>query len=119
MTERQAVDIFAPESRIPIPAGFVARLLRHLGNPPGAQAALQAAAEETELSEWDAADTARVGRPFLAAALERGEIPHTVTPHGGTWIVRLSDLLAWMQADDAKRRAAADELTRMNEELLP
>lgn len=110
------MDIFAPECRIPIPAGFVGRLLHHLGNPAGAAEAIRSAAEETELSEWDAADIALVGRPYLAAAMERGEIPHTVTPYGGTWIVRLSDLLTWMHADDAKRQAAADELTRLTQD---
>ena len=68
-----------------------------------------------ELTTQQAADMMNVSRPYLIGLLERQEIPYR-------WVgrhrrIRYSDLVAFIEADEVKRRAAIDELTRLDQEL--
>lgn len=67
-----------------------------------------------ELTTQQAADALNVSRPFLIRLLEAGEIEYrTVGSHRR---VNAASLVAYQQADDARRRTAADALSAETEE---
>ena len=68
-----------------------------------------------ELTSQQAADMMNVSRPFLIGLLERGEIPYRLV--GRHRRIQYADLIAFSEADDVKRRAAIEELTRLDQEL--
>jgi len=72
-------------------------------------------ATNSELSTQQAADLANVSRPFLIKLLDQGEITHRKV--GKHRRIPTEALLAYLAEDDAKRRAAADELTQLSAEL--
>jgi excisionase family DNA binding protein len=56
-----------------------------------------------------------VSRPFLIKLLESGEIPYrTVGKHRR---IAAEDLIEYKRHDDLKRRAAADDLAALSQEL--
>jgi excisionase family DNA binding protein len=58
-----------------------------------------------------------VSRPHLIGLLEAGEIDyHKVGKHRR---IKVSSLLAYMRADDRRRRAAADELSALTQDMDP
>ena len=68
-----------------------------------------------ELTTQQAADMMNVSRPYLIGLLEHHEIPYRLV--GRHRRIRYSDLIAYIEADEVKRRAAIDELTALDQEL--
>lgn len=67
------------------------------------------------LTTQQAADMLNVSRPYLIGLLESGQIPYTMV--GTHRRVAFESLLEYQRGDYQRRRAVADELTRLGEEL--
>ena len=97
---------------IPRPAfELLARLLAHLAAGQG----VSIVPSQAELTTQQAADMLNVSRPYLIGLLERGEIEYRKV--GTHRRILAESLMTYMREDDRKRRAAADELTALSEEM--
>lgn len=68
-----------------------------------------------ELTTQEAADILNMSRPTLIKLLDSGDIPHSRT--GNRRKVAFVDVMNYKQDIDAKRLAALDELTALDQEL--
>lgn len=99
--EGHRVDIVVPHSAVIV----LARALESFAEGDG----VTVLPAEAELTTQQAADALNVSRPYLIGLLERGEIEYrTLGTHRR---VKASSLVAYLKADDARREAAADELS--------
>jgi excisionase family DNA binding protein len=67
------------------------------------------------LTTQQAADLLNVSRPYLIGLLESRQIPYTMV--GTHRRIGFDSLLEYQRGDYQRRRSAADELTRLGEEL--
>jgi excisionase family DNA binding protein len=97
---------------VPRPAAvMLAQVLQLLAGGQG----VQIMPERAMLTTQQAADTINVSRPYLIGLLEQGKIPYEMV--GTHRRIAFVDLLEYKRRDDQERRAAADELTALGEEL--
>lgn len=97
---------------IPRPTAILfAQILGALADGKG----VQIVPKQMELTTQQAANLLNVSRPYLITLLESGKIPFRKV--GRHRRVTVEALMAYQRRDDAERRAVADELTALSEEL--
>ncbi len=97
-----------------VPRGAVellARILAHMAAGQG----VSVVPAHAELTTQQAADLLNVSRPFLVGLLDDDEIEYRRV--GKHRRIKAQSLMAYMARDDQERREAADELTRLNQEM--
>lgn len=103
-----------PEDALVVPRPVVAMIAHVLGQLAAGHG-VSVIPSEAELTTQQAADMLNVSRPYLIGLLESGEIPYrTVGRHRR---VTFEALMEFKRHDDAKRRAAADDLADLSQEL--
>lgn len=103
-----------PQETLVVPRGAVellAQVLAHMAVGQG----VSVVPAHAELTTQQAAGLLNVSRPFLIGLLEAGEIEYRKV--GKHRRIKAQSLMAYMARDDQKRREAADELTRLNQEM--
>lgn len=105
-----------PQERLVVPRGAVELLARILAYMAAGQG-VSVVPSHAELTTQQAAELLNVSRPFLIGLLDGGEIEYRKV--GKHRRIQAQSLLAYMARDDQKRREAADELARLDQELGP
>lgn len=90
---------------------LLAGMLAHLG----AGRTVSVVHQDTELTTQQAADMLNVSRPYLIGLLDAGEIEYGYV--GTHRRIKASSLMEYKRQDDERRRAAADELTQLDQEM--
>jgi excisionase family DNA binding protein len=97
---------------IPRPTAIMfAQILDFLGQGRG----VQIIPKEAELTTQQAAGILNVSRPYLIGLLESGKIPFRKV--GRHRRITFEALMEYKRQDDLERRAAADDLAELSEEL--
>lgn len=103
-----------PQETLVLPRGAVELLARVLAHMAAGQG-VSVVPAHAELTTQQAAVLLNVSRPFLIGLLEGGEIEYRKV--GKHRRIKARSLMAYMARDDQARREAADELTRLNQEM--
>lgn len=90
---------------------LLAQVLEHLAHGE----AVSVVPAHAELTTQQAADILNVSRPFLIRLLEKGAIEYRKV--GTHRRVTMASLMDYRRRDDQRRREAAAELTRLNQEM--
>jgi excisionase family DNA binding protein len=112
--QRPAVVLDAEGSPVEVP-GELIKVLRAIVQHLKAGHGVSVAPLHAELTTVEAAELLNVSRPHLIKLLENGALPYRKV--GTHRRVRLVDVLAYRDRQDAEARQALDELTRQAEEL--
>lgn len=97
-----------------VPRGAIellARILAHMAAGQG----VSIVPSNAELTTQQAADMLNVSRPFLIGLLDEDAIEYRKV--GKHRRIKSESLLDYMRADDHIKRSAADELTRLDQDL--
>lgn len=88
-----------------------AQILAHLAAGHG----VSVVPGHAELTTQQAADLLGVSRPYLIGVLDAGDIEYRLV--GRHRRIQASSLMNYLRRDDQRRRAAADELTQLTQEM--
>jgi excisionase family DNA binding protein len=111
MTERKAKP--RGKSRMRSENADAVRGLRKIGAISASHPLLDKASDD--ISEQEAANLLCVSRPYLAGMIDKGELPARMV--GDQRRLPLKDVLAYREANKAKRFAALDELSALDQEM--
>lgn len=108
------LEVAGEEETVVVPRAAVellARILAHMAAGEG----VSVVPAHAELTTQQAADLLNVSRPYLIGLLEDGQIKYRKV--GKHRRVQAASLLTYLARDDQQRREAANELTRMSQEM--
>jgi excisionase family DNA binding protein len=103
-----------PDVAVTVPREAFELLLEILGQMANGNA-VTIVPVHAELTTQEAADMLNISRPYLIALVETGKIGFRKV--GTHRRIRVADLLAYQQADQAERKAALDALSDEAQEL--
>ncbi|WP_068427678.1 helix-turn-helix domain-containing protein [Piscicoccus intestinalis] len=103
-----------PEGTLIVPRGAVELLTRVLAHMAAGHG-VSVVPAHAELTTQQAAELLKVSRPFLIGLLDQGDIEYRKV--GKHRRIRAQSLMAYLACDDQERRQAADELTRLNQDM--
>lgn len=108
------LEVPGEEETLVVPRSAVellARILAHMAAGEG----VSVVPAHAELTTQQAAELLNVSRPYLIGLLEDGQIEYRKV--GKHRRVRAASLMAYLAHNDQQRRGAANELTRMGQEM--
>src|SRR3954447_7419813 len=103
-----------PDDAISLPRGAVELLARVLAHMAAGQA-VSVVPAHAELTTQKAADLLNVSRPYLIGLLDAGEIEYRKV--GTHRRVLAGSVVSYKHRDDLRRRAAADELAQLAQDM--